>query len=227
MVWTNLGGPQYSMKLELGQHQALAVYIFRLSLEAVLPRQHRGAEFEGPLVAVFRQRNLEVGSRLKCITPEEVQKGDFGYFLLPEPFQGKVWLRYSKTLLDVLTADQVKQASDWRLSDNSTFEAALVSVTSGFSQGLWPLARKALGADVVKEQCPAHDDSFEHPGAGDAFPMPKTYETKASPVATAPLVTTTASASAGAAGIALGTGIVLKVPAKPRKQLDMAVVKVL
>lgn len=178
-----------------------------------MPRQHRSSDYEGPLIAVFKARHLQVGSKVAALTAELFKDEDFGYFRLPDPFDGNVAVAGSTVRLLVVHQDKVKTATDWCLDENCTLGAALVSESLGFKQELFPVLKTVMPLKDFELVYVTHDKSFELPSAADSFPQPKAYE--------APGETEGTSSSA-----ASSTGVLVQLPTKPRKSIEGQVIPI-
>ena len=167
-------------KFILEVHQALAEWIFRLMMDALLPSQHKAAQYEGPLIAVLLSRNKAVGSRCADLSLARIKQGIFGYFYIPPDFAttGEIIVQGGKGMkIKVVAVEIAESVDDWIIEENTNFDCRLVSPQLQFGQGLFCLL--FTQHPETKKLYPEHDDAFEFPNAADGFPDPKAYSAAA------------------------------------------------
>lgn len=225
LLWLNLWkvapSEKKGDKLSLEQHLGLAQWALRLTEDAELPTRHKSSQYEGPLLAVMKARHESLGGRLQDFTPDAFKNGGYGYFTLPVPFKGQVKLTNGATV-EVISEAQAATATDWEIHEGYNLDAALVSVSLQFSQGLFCIARRTLKEADLNSAFAPHDQSFEMPNAADMFPDPKGYEAPSGSGAASSASEARASSSASSMCASLGTSVggVIVTPIKPRRQLE-------
>jgi hypothetical protein len=221
VLWLNLWKDAPSLaradKMSMEDHVGLAQWSLRLTADSEIPIEHKSSEYEGPLLAVFKARHCEVGSRLQDFTTEKFKMQAYGYFKLPNPFVGTVSVG-SQHMVKVIAPERAAEASDWEIHECYNFDAALISVSLQYSQGLLCIARSNLSTEDYENVFVNHDSKFELPNAADMFPSPKVYETpKKEPV---PIAAVAAPSAAGASAMTVGGVIVT--PMRQRRLLTDA-----
>ena len=186
LVWVNLGVCEASEfevksnKLPLLKHQEVAEWALRMSLDAFLARNHKAADFEGPLIAVLQMRHNDVGSRLRTSQLRYIKSRLYGYFHIPDEFEGEVIICGQRGLmLTATTQELAATATDWELEENTNHDARLVSRSLAFSQGLFCLLFSQRPELRDAPEFAPHDDGVEFPDAANAFPDPKSYDSAA------------------------------------------------
>lgn len=222
LLWLNLWKEPPSEKradrLTAEENLGLAQWALRLSPDALLPTNHKSSSYEGPLLAVMKARHEALGCRLQKFTTAAFKRGDYGYFTLPEPFIGKVSITGGHTI-EVVSTPRAAEATDWQIQEPYNLDAALVSETLQFCQGLLCIARRTMPpADFAAIFAP-HDDEFEMPRAADMFPDPKVYDLPEGTGAASCSSSSFAAASPSAASSSASVGGVIVTPVKPRRRL--------
>ena len=223
-IWKAAPPTAKGEKLTGEEHFELASYGLGLHEDARIPKTHKGAGYEGPLVAVLKTQHSTLGYRLSHLTPALYKAGNWGYFGLPSPFNGNVFLRgHEDVLLEIVPETKVAQADDWSLANNGTLNVTLESKKMGFIQLIFPVLRAEKGDEFVDENFPKHASSFEHSRAADKFPEPRVYKRSiyvpiANDVDTEG--TSSASASSSTKPAAQVDGLITVTPKKTRRSAD-------
>lgn len=158
------------------------------------------------------------GGRLKNFNTAAYWRGEFGYFSLPVPFVGKVKVT-GGPLIDVVGQARAAKATDWKTQECYNLDAALVSDSLQFCQGLC-IARSAIAEADFANTFPAHDTDFEMPNAADMFPDPKVYDAPQTMSSSSSAASSSFSAaSPGAASSSASVGGLIITPLKPRRRL--------
>jgi hypothetical protein len=106
-----------------------------------LPKEHAGARFEAPLVAVLTARAKQMGNRVAGLSIKDCTGSNFGYFKWSKTTPGEIKTIADDTLTVPLTAEQVMTMPDLRLTGNYGFSARLESPSTGYSQNLHMLVQ--------------------------------------------------------------------------------------
>ena len=186
LLWMNLWAehPPTSKetKLSIEDHRELACWALAITSDCLVPTRHKGSGYEGPLLAVLKQRHVDMGSRLSNMTRQMYADGAWGYFALPQPFLGAVLVRGHDLTFTVVHEEVAQMTTDWSIANNGTMEATVESESLGCVQCLFTVLTREKGSSWVKANMPEHVFHFEYPNAADRFPEPKPEYKKKCPL---------------------------------------------
>jgi hypothetical protein len=157
--------------LELTHADNIALASWALSVNegtALVPREHKGSDFEGPLLHILKLRAVSIG-RITGMTPAKFMDGQASYFQLPNEFIGEVDT-YLGTKVRVVDAAKAKETDDWDIYNGHLPDATLGSESLGWQQHIWVVWQRSGGPEKAM-----HDDVIEMPRACDHFPTPKGF----------------------------------------------------
>lgn len=157
-------GSGVACELSEGVLDAAIAFALNKDLETPIPQGHLGARFENPLLDVLAERAHAMGDRLENVSVEDLQSMSFGHFTWDRKTPNKVMALSGQSVKISLSAEMLTEMPDLQIADNWSFQAALISASTGYRQSLHMLLKTQF-----QHVFPDPQAGFEYPAAAEKY----------------------------------------------------------